>query len=238
MAFFVCCRYVFTSNLADLTVQGDSQTFQLRCNDPDWKVSNAKIQCQNQHSKDETIELLDDGGSSHAYREIQLTPDKAWTVSVKFWLLEDGVCEEENKQRGFHDCSPSVALCRGPYDPEFASTGECYTTLSPFNFEAACQKNTLNVKPPAFIVAPKYNVQGEEINRGTGRNDTEECAKLTTMVALGCSFDLPVRVTQEIVEKQTFFLSFWVSCITSLHTAQLNRPPYGLFAMHSECKLI
>jgi hypothetical protein len=210
ITIYLMQEYVFASNFAELSVKGDGRDYLLKCDDPAWSMNNARLVCTSKYGKNKTLELLDDGGSSHAYQVLEVTPGKRYSVSVKFWLLSDGICDEESEIK---KCSPSLALCPGSYDPAFSSSRSCLASaggvhLSPFGFESACEQNLLEGK--SFSVRPKFDLSGKEIHihdRGTSK---EECTKLTPLVMLSCSFAMPKHITQEIVDNQRFFLSFWV----------------------------
>ena len=98
------------------------------CDSADWKAHNGEVKCGSIGGKAGALELADAGGWTHAYQEVPVEADTAYTVSVRLYALAQGVCDGTAKVVW---CSPSVVVCPGAYSAQFYNEGGCYVGLAP-----------------------------------------------------------------------------------------------------------
>ena len=98
------------------------------CTSTAWKTHNGQVTCGSIGGKAGALELADAGGWTHAYQEVPVVADAAYTVSVGLFALKEGVCDGTAKVVW---CSPSVVVCPGTYNSLFYNEGGCYVGLAP-----------------------------------------------------------------------------------------------------------
>jgi hypothetical protein len=208
---------------------GPSADYDLSCDPASWGVYHAKVKCLDSFfGVNRTMQVLDEGGASHAYKEITVQPGESYVVTVKMLLAPDGVCDQPAPAK-YKKCSPSVIICSSGYSSKYFKTGDCIVNLSPFNFSSVCDEQPL--PPPSGLlkpfteVLPNFDVAGKPVPVGAS---ALQCATdIVSTLQPSCTFTMPTSLTEEIVKRQTFSLNFWVRAIPGSNSF---RPSIKLFS--------
>ena len=105
----------------------NSGVYNLTCRNAAWQTWNAKVECGSIGGRDDALLVRDDGGWSHAYFELIMSPGAVYSISGALYAEEQGECDSSSKALW---CSPSVNVCPGKHYEHF-NDGGCVAAFAP-----------------------------------------------------------------------------------------------------------